>query len=124
MQINLAEREAELMEVLWEKGPSTVSEVQSRLRDRLAYTTVLTHLRTLEVKGYVGHTEARRAYRYHALIERVDAQRGALRTLVARLFRGSSDALLVHLVSDDKLNARQVQRIEERLRKSIKKERS
>ncbi|HTP38098.1 MAG TPA: BlaI/MecI/CopY family transcriptional regulator [Steroidobacteraceae bacterium] len=120
MRISLAEREAQLMDVLWDNGPSTVTEVQARLCDELAYTTVLTMLRKLEAKGYVGHREEGRAHRYHALIERVAAQDGALKALVSRLFKGSSDALLLHLVSREKLSAGQVQRIEEQLRKSRK----
>jgi len=42
MKITLAERESELMQVLWEHGPSKVGEVQERLKDELAYTRVLT----------------------------------------------------------------------------------
>ena len=122
MQISLADREAELMDVLWDKGPSTVTEVQAEVRDELAYTTVLTMLRKLEAKGYVGHTGEGRAHRFHALIERGAAQEGALKSLVTRLFKGSSDALLMHLVSREKLNAKQVQRIEEQIRKASKKE--
>jgi predicted transcriptional regulator len=117
MHISLAEREAQLMEMLWDHGPSTVTDVQARLDHELAYTTVLSHLRALEAKGYVGHSEEGRAHRYHALIERADAQAGAIEALVSRLFKGSSDALLLHLVSRDKLSAKQVQRIEERLKK-------
>jgi predicted transcriptional regulator len=124
MQIALAEREAQLMEMLWDHGPSTVTDAQARLKDELAYTTVLSHLRTLEAKGYVGHSEEGRAHRYHALIERADAQTGAIEALVSRLFKGSSDALLLHLVSSDKLSAKQVQRIEERLRKKTGKGRT
>src|SRR5690606_6323271 len=112
MKISLADREAELMDVLWDCGPSTVSEVQSRLVDKLAYTTVLTILRNLEFKGYVGHSEEGRAHRYHPLIERAAAQQGAVEALVARLFKGSSKALLVHLVSREKLSAGQIRRIE------------
>jgi predicted transcriptional regulator len=124
MKITLAEREAQLMDILWDQGPSTVSDVQALLRDELAYTTVLTVLRKLEAKGYVGHIEDGRAHRYRALVERTDAQQGALEALVSRLFKGSSDALLMHLVSREKLNAKQVQRIEEELRKQTRKGRS
>jgi hypothetical protein len=46
MRIVLAEREADLMEVLWDHGPSTVAEVRKRLKVRLAYNTVLSILRT------------------------------------------------------------------------------
>jgi hypothetical protein len=52
-----AERETEIMDVLWKQGPSTVAEVRKQVPDRLAYTTVLTILRNLEAKGYVGHDE-------------------------------------------------------------------
>jgi predicted transcriptional regulator len=121
MQIDLTEREAELMEVLWNRGPSTVTEVQSQVADALAYTTVLSHLRALESKGYLGHTGEGRAHRYHALIERVDAQKGALQALLSRLFKGSPDALLVHLVENEKLSPQQVQRIKDRLRKGTRK---
>ena len=117
MKIVLAEREAQLMEALWDHGPSTVTDVQSRLADKLAYTTVLTMLRKLEAKGYVGHAEEGRAHRYHALIERSVAQESALKSLISRLFKGSSDALLLHLVSSEKLSAKQVERIEAQLRK-------
>lgn len=124
MKITLAEREAQLMDALWDHGPSTVNEVQSRLGDELAYTTVLTMLRKLEAKGYVGHEEEGRAHRYHAIIERAAAQEGALKALVARLFKGSSDALLLHLVAREKLSARQVERIEAQLRRASRKEKS
>jgi predicted transcriptional regulator len=81
-------------------------------------------LRKLEAKGYVGHEEEGRAHRYHALIERTAAQDGALKSLVSRLFKGSSDALLLHLVEREKLSAEQVQRIEEQLRKASRMEKS
>ncbi|HUG72349.1 MAG TPA: BlaI/MecI/CopY family transcriptional regulator [Steroidobacteraceae bacterium] len=124
MRISLAEREAQLMEVLWDRGPSLVNEVQAALRDELAYTTVLTMLRKLEAKGYVGHAEEGRAHRYHALIDRGAAREGAISSLVSRLFKGSSEALLLHLVEREKLSQRQVQRIEEQLRKVSGKEKS
>jgi len=122
MRISLAEREAQLMDLLWDHGPSTVSEVQALLSDELAYTTVLTMLRKLEAKGYVGHEGEGRAHRYHALIERTAAQEGALKALVSKLFKGSTDALLMHLVSSERLSEKQVRRIQEQLRKAAKKE--
>jgi len=111
MQITLTDREADLMEVLWEHGPSTVTEVRERLKDDLAYTTVLTILRTLEAKGYVGHDEEGRAHRYKSLIARDAARRSALRNLSNKLFKGSTELLLTHLVQDQPLSETQVQRI-------------
>lgn len=111
MEISLTNREADLMEVLWGRGPSTVSEVRDALDDALAYTTVLTVLRTLEDKGYVGHRQEGRAHRYEALVAREAARKSALRSLSHKLFEGSTELLLTHLVTDDKLTDEQVRRI-------------
>jgi BlaI family penicillinase repressor len=115
MNIALTDREAQLMDVLWENGPSTVAEVRDRLTDPLAYTTVLTMLRTLEGKAYVGHEEEGRAHRYKALVAREAARRSALRALSSKLFNGSAELLLTHLVSDQKLTDAEVKRIRDLL---------
>jgi len=112
MKIVLAEREAELMQVLWERGPSTVAEVQKHLKATLAYTTVLTMLQKLEKKGYVSHREEGRAHRYETSIRREAAQRSALRDLASKLFNGSTTLLLTHLVHDEALSDEDVRRIE------------
>jgi BlaI family penicillinase repressor len=79
MEITFTDREASLMEVLWEQGPSTVAEVREHLADRLAYTTVLTILRNLESKGYVTHDEDGRAHRYSAAVNQDVSQHSAVR---------------------------------------------
>ncbi len=99
VEIKFTTRELDLMAVLWERGASTVSEVRERLGDELAYTTVLTILRTLEEKGYVGHTQEGKAYRYHTLVGRECAGASAVRRLVQKMFQGSPELLLTHLVS-------------------------
>jgi predicted transcriptional regulator len=120
MRISFTERELDVMAVLWDRGPSTVNEVRDRLAEEFAYTTVLTVLRTLEDKGYVGHEEEGRAYRYHALVERNAAGSSAVRQMVTKLFKGSPEMLLTNLVSDEKLSDRELRRmrdlLEERLR--------
>lgn len=121
MRIVLAEREAELMEVLWDRGPSTVTEVREKLQDELAYTTVLTILRKLEAKGYVGHEEEGRAHRYRASVGREAARRSALRDLSLKLFKGSTELLLTHLVSDQALSEDEIQRIRQMLRERARK---
>jgi BlaI family transcriptional regulator, penicillinase repressor len=100
MEVTFTERELDVMAVLWDQGPSTVAEVQARLPDELAYTTVLTVLRTLEEKGHVSHEEDGRAYRYHALVDRESAGASAVRRLVRKLFAGKPELLLTHLVEE------------------------
>ena len=109
MGISLADREAELMAVLWDHGPSTVTEVQAAVSDELAYTTVLTILRTLEGKGYVSRASEGRGHRYFAAVKQTAAQKSALRHLTRKLFKGSAELLFVHLVSDQRLSEKQIQ---------------
>src|SRR6266487_4471042 len=73
MRIAFTDRELDVMSVLWDLGDATVAEVRERLADELAYTTVLTVLRTLEQEGYVAHTGEGRAHRYNPLVQRVIA---------------------------------------------------
>lgn len=103
MEITFTDRELDVMGVLWDLGSATVAEVRERLPDELAYTTVLTVLRTLEEKGYVGHVEEGKAYRYFPLVAREAAGESAVRWLVRKLFKGSPEALLTQLVSDRNL---------------------
>jgi predicted transcriptional regulator len=124
VDIILADREAEIMEVLWDFGPSTVAEVKERVTDDLAYTTVLTILRTLENKGFVTHDPDGKAHRYSALIERNAAQRSALRAMAEKFFKGSTAGLLTHLVADEQLKPADVKRLREMLAKRGRKAKS
>ena len=111
MRINFTDRELDVMNVLWDAGSATVAEVRERLSDDLAYTTVLTVLRTLEQKGYVGHTGEGRAHRYRPLVKRAAAGRSALRRLVDKVFDGSPELLLTQLVSDRNLGDEELRRL-------------
>jgi predicted transcriptional regulator len=122
MDIAFTERELEVMDVLWERGASTVAEVQELLPDELAYTTVLTMLRTLEEKGYVTHAEEGRAYRYSPVVERSEAGASAVRRLMRKLFRGSPELLLTHLVSQRGLTKEQLEAMREMLDERIERE--
>ncbi len=111
MQIAFTDRELDVMSVLWDLDSATVAEVREQLADDLAYTTVLTVLRTLEQKGYVGHTGEGRAHRYRPLVKREAAGRSALRRLVDKVFDGSPEMLLTNLVSDKNLSDEELRRL-------------
>lgn len=111
MKISFTDREADIMHVLWERGPSVVSDVQKQLKDKLAYTTVLTMLRTLEAKGYVGHEEQGRQHRYFATVQQQAAQKSALKHLLGKFFKDSSELLFARLVSDQKLSPEEIRRM-------------
>jgi len=111
MRISFTDRELDVMAVLWDRGSATVTEMRERLPDDLAYTTVLTILRTLEEKGHVGHRGEGKAHRYFPLVERRVAGRSALTRLIETVFNGSPELLLTQLVSDRELTEEQLKRI-------------
>jgi BlaI family transcriptional regulator, penicillinase repressor len=107
----LTDREADIMRVLWERGPSSVAEVRAALENELAHTTVQTMLRILESKGFARHEEEGRQHRFHAAVPETAARQTALKHLMTKLFRGSSELLFTQLVSDQKLTAAQIRRM-------------
>jgi predicted transcriptional regulator len=120
----LTGREMDVMNVLWRLGSGTVSEVQKGLSDPLAYTTVLTILRTLEKKGHLRHKAEGRAHRYVPLIEKSEAQEGAVRRVTRKLFSGSPELLMAHLLNEKGLTENQLRRlralVDERLKEDGK----
>ena len=120
MSLRLSDRELDVMAVLWTRGSGTVTEVREALADALAYTTVLTVLRTLEEKGFVGHEEEGKAHRYIPLVARERAGRSALSRMVEKLFDGSPELLLTQLVSDRKLSPPEIRRLKKILDERLK----
>lgn len=112
---SLGERELEVMTLLWARSSGTVTEVREALPAPLAYTTVLTILRNLEVKGFLRRTDEGRGHRYFPAVKQRAAQRHALRRLIDTLFLGSPEALLSHLVDDHDVSPAELQRIAKRL---------
>src|SRR4051812_22524492 len=118
----LTDRELDVMSILWRTGSGTVAEVREGLADRLAYTTVLWALQTLEEKGHVRHEKEGRAYRYYAVAEREAAGGSALARLVDKVFHGSAAMLLAQLVSERDLPAGELQRMRELLDRRLAEE--
>ena len=110
-EVVFTDRELDIMAVLWERGPSTVAAVRDRVTDTLAYTTILTILRTLEEKGHIRHEAEGRAYRYYSLVERGQARVSAVDRMTRKLFAGSTETLLTHLVSEQDLSDEQLGRL-------------
>jgi predicted transcriptional regulator len=120
--VQFTDRELDVMTVLWERGPSTVAEVRTALADRLAHTTVLTMLRVLEEKGHVEHVEEGKAHRYRPRVERSEAGEHALQRVRDRLFSGSAELLLTHLVEGDELTSEELERLRDLLDRRLQEE--
>jgi len=114
----LTEAELRLMDVLWLKGKATVQEVVDSLPEErpLAYNSVLTTIRILEKKGYVGHIKDGRAHVYMPVVERQDATRSEVRHLMSRFFKDSHELLVLNILEDKDIDAEELKRLRELLR--------
>jgi BlaI family transcriptional regulator, penicillinase repressor len=109
----LTRLELQIMQVLWNKGPSTVQSVQQSLTgDSLAYTTVQTMLNILQRKGKVKRKLLGKAYEYRPVLSRDKALREAARDMLDRMFGGSVEALLMSLVKSNQLDADQLAKVQ------------
>jgi BlaI family penicillinase repressor len=119
MDVTLTGRELDIMTILWQLGSGTVAEVRERLPVDLAYTTVLSLVRTMEEKDLVRHEADGRAFRYFPLIQENSVRRSALKQLVETLFQGAPELLLTQLVSDRRLSETDLRRIRELIDKRL-----
>jgi BlaI family transcriptional regulator, penicillinase repressor len=113
----LTEAELRLMEVLWQKGSATVQQVLDALPEKpaLAYNSVLTTIRVLENKGYVEHTKDGRAHVYVPVMERQEATRSEIRHLVTRFFKDSHELLVLNILEDEGIEAKELKRLRQLL---------
>jgi BlaI family transcriptional regulator, penicillinase repressor len=103
------------MNVLWLKGSGTVQSILDSLSETtaLAYNSVLTTIRILERKGYVEHVKDGRAHVYAPLVGQKEATRSEIRHLVSRLFKNSHEQLVLNILEDRGIDARELDRLRE-----------
>ncbi|MFI5257314.1 MAG: BlaI/MecI/CopY family transcriptional regulator [Gemmatimonadales bacterium] len=115
-------RELEVMSILWRLGSATVSDVRDQLDAKLAYTSVLSALQTLEEKGYVRHEAEGRAHRYFPTVRAEHAGGSALARIRDAIFHGSAERMFAQLVSDRKLGRAELERMRRLLADRLKEE--
>jgi len=106
--------ELAILRVLWERGPSTVREVNEALSDS-GYTTVLKMLQIMTDKGLVVRDESERAHVYTARNSEQRTQRQLLADLMDRAFGGSPAKLVMQALSGRKATSDDLNAIRELL---------
>ena len=103
----LTPRELAVMQVFWkQRKGATADDAVNHLRtlgEELAYVTVANVVRGLADKGFLRQINQTRPYEYKAIRSHRDVSRGLVSDLVKRLFSGSREAMLVHLLENRKL---------------------
>jgi predicted transcriptional regulator len=120
--LHLTDRELDIMSVLWELGEATVTEVRDRVDPDLAYTSVSTMIRMLEMKGYVSHRRGEgKTHVYFPVIEAEAAGESALSRVMNKIYGGSPIKLLAHLVEHNKLSEKELDRMRDLLKKPARR---
>src|SRR5262252_8721608 len=116
----LTEQELEIMKIVWERDSVTVRDVYEALLERrkVAYTTVMTMMKILEQKKYLEKVSGDRAYVYRAAQPKGQVIGDMVREFVNRVFNGSAEPLLVHLVEEHNLTQEDLDEIARLRRKS------
>jgi BlaI family penicillinase repressor len=118
----LTGQELEIMKEVWRLETATVRQVYESLleRRRIAYTTVMTMLNILEHKGFLKKRQEERAYVYSPAQPQKQVVGSMVREFVNRVFNGSAEPLLLHLVEDKHLTEKDLEEIRKSIRASRK----
>jgi predicted transcriptional regulator len=109
----LTDREAQIMDILWELREATADQVRERLADDPHDSTVRTLLRVLKDKGYV-RVRGRQPAVYVPLVAKKDAQHTAARRLIDRFFGGSANELVLRLLEDERLSLTEIEQLKKK----------
>lgn len=108
----LTKAEEDVMQLLWDAGRATVSELLERLAEpKPPHSTVSSVVRILEKKGFVGHKAYGKTHEYFPLIGKSDYGRNSLGDVLRNYFDGSVTRLVSHLVEDKQLSESDLQEL-------------
>lgn len=120
--LHLTQRELDIMSVLWELGEATVTEVRDRVDPNLAYTTISSMIRTLEIKGYVSHRRGEgKTHVYFPAIDAEAAGESALGRVLDKIYGGSPIKLLAHLMEQNRPSEKELARMRDLLKRPTKR---
>jgi BlaI family transcriptional regulator, penicillinase repressor len=111
---DLSRRERQIMDILYQRGRASASEIHEALPDAPTYSAVRAKLHVLEEKGHIRHEEEALRYVYVPTLPRDTARKSALRHLVSTFFEGSVENAVAALLdlSSAKLSAAELDRIQ------------
>ena len=112
-QTTLTPLELEIMKLVWERNFATVRDIYEALLERrkIAYTTVMTMMKILESKGYLKKRLQERAFVYRPAHRKEKIIGKMIREFMDRVFNGSAEPLLVHLVKARQISKKDLDKI-------------
>lgn len=111
----LTNAEHRIMEVIWARGSATVSEVVEALQGKDAYTTILTLMRILKVKGYLSSRKEGRAHVFTPRVDRDTVARKAVHQLLAKFFDGSPGELVLSFLREEEITPEELDELKQKI---------
>ena len=118
-QLEPTKSELEILQVLWEKGPSTVREVNSELLKQkyVNYTTTLKLMQIMADKGILARDESQMKHIYSVAEEEQKTKEHLLEKFVDSMYKGSASKLVMQLLGNKKTSQQELEEIKDLLKK-------
>ena len=108
----LAKREEQIMQVLWNRGPSFVKEIVEDFPDPAPhYNTVSTMVRILEKKGFIDHKAFGKSHQYFAAVTKEEYQEKAVGDVLGSFFNNSPSEMITYFAKSEKINEEELKSI-------------
>ena len=109
---HLTNREEEIMDIFWQKGPSYVKDILDVLPEpKPHYNTISTIVRGLEEKGFLEHEQFGNTHRYTAIISRDEFSRNTLKNIVGKYFNKSYSSVVSMFVEEEKISLEEIKEL-------------
>ena len=111
------DRELSILRILWDRGPSTVRDVNDAMNrdDSTGYTTTLKLMQIMIEKGLVRRDDSHFKHIYRPAISEERTQKQLVGDLLDRAFAGSAEKLVIRALSAKKVSAKELKRIKKML---------
>ncbi len=111
----LTKAEEEIMQLIWDHGPSTVSGLIEHMgTPKPPHSSISSIVRILEKKEFVDHKAYGRTYEYFPIVKKSDYSKFSLKRLVSQYFEGSMNELVSFLVKEDDISIHDLKELTER----------
>jgi len=108
----LTQKEEEIMNVFWEKGPMFVKELKKEFSDqKLHYNTLSTIVRGLEEKGFIDHEQFGNTHRYFPALSKEEYKKKTLGNVVKKYFDNSYKNVVSLLVKDENISLEELKKL-------------
>ncbi len=111
--------EFEVLQILWQHGPSTVRFVHDKLnehKDEVVYTSTLKLMQIMKEKGILDRDESNMRHLYTAILQENAVRKTMLSRFVDSMYKGSPSSLVLALLGDDNTSAEELQKIKSLIR--------